>query len=148
MSELFYTVRSGLMTCRGTNNDTKCDLQCPYNTGKTSHCIDKLMDCALALIQRQKARIDELEAARMPRILTLDEITKHDGPVYVTWQDPESGCWAVCPPKEDIYRFREWDTLSFSGGPVNQPKMKYGKTWRCWTQQPTKEQREAVPWDE
>jgi hypothetical protein len=24
----------------------------------------------------------------------------------------------------------------------------YGKTWRCWTQQPTKEQREAVPWNE
>ena len=74
MSELFYTVRSGLMTCRGTNNGTKCDLQCPYNTGKASHCIDKLMDCALALIQRQKARIDELEAARTPRLLTLDEV--------------------------------------------------------------------------
>ena len=99
-------------------------------------------------IESLYARIEALEEARTPRLLTLDEITKHDGPVYVTWQDPESGCWVVCPPKEDIYRYREWDTLSFPGGPVNQPKMKYGKTWRCWTQQPTKEQREAVPWDE
>lgn len=23
----------------------------------------------------------------------------------------------------------------------------YGKTWRCWTQRPTKEQREATPWE-
>ena len=36
--------------------------------------------------------------------------------------------------------------FSAFGDDMKMPKSKYGKTWRCWTREPSKEQRENAKW--
>lgn len=156
MSELYCTVCSGLMACRGTNNATTCGLQCPYNTGKTSHCIDKLMDCALALIQRQKARIDELEAARTPRLLTLDE-AKAIQTCWIEYDEMIFPAIYYCQGNDkrfSIFIVNAEDDLfedyceDLTDNEIWLENVFMNQLWRCWTQRPTDAQRKAVPWNE
>lgn len=158
MSELFCAVCSGLMACRGTNNATTCGLQCPYNTGKTSHCIDKLMDCALALIRQQQERIIELEAGQTARVMTLEEVNNAENcmePVFVEMLryhgkadiTPDVFSWRFV---KHITPLTDGDIYVLQNADINSALFEetYNITWRCWTQRPTDEQRKAVPWNE
>ena len=85
----------------------------------------KLIEDALALLKAQE-----------PRVLTLEEYKaeaekpKHErDPVWEEWI------------------FEEWELKSGWCMP-NPAYGGYGRSWRCWTRRPTKEQMEATPWEE
>ena len=134
MERLTYRDNSGRALLTHFGKQMYCSTQA------TADCVCKLEECLEDAISMLKAQA--------PRVLTLDEVINYDGPVYITWNDPESGCWAICPPiVKAMARTRpEWDVMHFGGGTVNQLKAHYGRTWRAWTSRPTDEQRKAVPW--
>ena len=125
---------------------TRC-YKCPYwGTGPhgSSECNALAVD-ALALIQQQQARIKELEAAQTARVMTLEEIPKYDGAFLIESRSESWPMqWALFRLKLTMaYRFIRADhELGFSLS-----KDSYGRTWRCWTQRPTDEQREATLWE-
>jgi hypothetical protein len=65
----------------------------------------------------------------IPRLLSYDEISNYDC-VYMEFY----GNKYVYP--ELNYEARTW------------AKEKYGKYWRCWSNNPTEEQRKAMKWDD
>ena len=89
-----------------------------------------------------------LLTAQQPRVLTLEEVRKlqslRDGAI---WLEVGKGMFPALPemampelmffiaiPPTNYKTYCEWEW--------------YNKTWRCWSAQPTEEQREATPWDE
>ena len=100
-------------------------------------------------IDQIKEEVETLLKEQEPRVLTLEEIKKlqslRDGAIWLeTFEDnvvypalPEISLqnvtYLVAIPFRD---YRDWLNNEY-----------YGKTWRCWTSHPTKEQREATPWE-
>ena len=93
-------------------------------------CNDKLMQDVLALLKAQE-----------PRVLTLDDALEAD----VCWLE-KKGDDRVWPCKVGggekwvaVWRFDQETTVM--------RRDEYGKRFRCWTAQPTDEQRKAVKLD-
>lgn len=148
MSELLDRVRNGLECCvlRDPDDHLRCG-ECPYNPHAISNepCANGLKFNALALIRQQQERIKELEAAPIPRLLTLEEAkcTHYTMPIIV--EQCQSRCEnLLCAGKVKggirlIRANGQGFALHWSS---------YGPTWRMWSAFPTLEQREAVPWNE
>lgn len=127
----FEKVFDGLMHCTSRGGCTNCPYPSPgglVDCGK-----DDLMRDAFALLKEQ-----------LPRVLTFDEVWKREVMFYdfIDWSDEE-----VCPAAR-VGWYLHVATLS---DPVmlddeHDDWKEYGKTWRCWTARPTKEQREAAEW--
>jgi len=99
---------------------------------------------ALALIQKQQARIDELEAGQTARVMSLEEIK--DGESYWLSAGKEFVMQPViCVHREGDAR-KPYITFAWQFGTFSWDLEDYGKRWCCWTQRPTDEQREAEPW--
>ena len=82
-----------------------------------------------------------------PRVMTLEELQKaangedeivfieENGAGYTGWAEPDTDCSGniiIWWPGNEW----EWELDTDE----------YGRTWRCWTAKPTREQREAVAW--
>lgn len=90
----------------------------------------------------------ELLEAQGPRVMTLEEIPRHDGAVLFEVRNKDE--WAVFS-SWDRNRRSKWMIFAFGTnyGHVTGFNIDvYGKTWRCWTSRPTDAQREAVKWDD
>lgn len=111
-------VIEALECCSIGDNDGNC-WDCPYVAEPL--CGETLKRDILALLDGQA-----------PRLLSLDEyrdIAERPAearvPVWLEWRD-KPGRWTI--PER-----------AYTG---------YGTAWRCWTERPTDEQRQAVKWDE
>lgn len=143
VTEQFEKVCKGLECCilRDPDDKPRCDV-CLYE-GK---CTNRLKIDALALINAQQEKINELEAAQSARVMTLEEV--HDM------------AWDYCYLEEEVikdnvlqkycgkHRVKCITWPSIASCVLTFGDDGYGKKWRCWTQRPTDEQREAVKWDE
>lgn len=97
-----------------------------------------------AWIQAQKDALALLKAQE-PRVMTLEEVKMLDSDYYYleSMRSPGKelreivGAYGLtCVTWPSITWARQ--TMGDSG---------YGKTWRCWTSRPTREQMEAVKWE-
>lgn len=125
--------------------------------GAMVHTSTALIDAAIALIRQQQERIKELEAGQTARVMTLEDVDTAEAcmePVFVEMLD-ENGKPGETP---DIFSWRfvkhimpltdgkiyVLNNVGFSSALYEET---YNITWRCWTQRPTDEQREAVKWE-
>ena len=118
-----------------------CGNGCPYHA--PGNCSEPLCADALSLIRQQQERIKEMEAAQTARVMTPEEVAAvPDGSVI--WEEIKST--GIC---EAMIR----DSNIFVNGPDFLALDDvldcddYLKNYRCWTQRPTDEQREAVKWE-
>lgn len=85
--------------------------------------------------------------AQEPRVMTLEEVvkTERNTPIYIDQRYGMHG-WDIYDgvdiQAKDIVTGAPWASNEFWGWD------EYGESWRCWTSQPTEEQREATPWVE
>ena len=90
-----------------------------------------------------------------PRVLTLDELPGHDGAMwleYVTGYKPHWVFFEFTNEHGAVFT-RAGGKLDYENGEwvmkaIQWPLGGYGRTWRCWSQHPTDEQRKAVEWDD
>lgn len=74
-------------------------------------------------------------------------------PMTVEELEPEIVCWYEerndNPHPVEIGGITSFIQLYFIGGdcPLEEKKWEYGKTWRCWAEKPTKEERENTKWE-
>ena len=113
---------------------TKCGA-CPYNPGNDLWCgkINQLLEDALALLKAQEPKV-------------------------ISWQEAESMrlCWIetkfphTISPADLMHFFDESPTITvikIHQNAIDWPLDEYGIKWRCWNNEPTNEQMEAVPWE-
>ena len=50
-------------------------------------------------------------------------------------------------PTSDPLKAKECAILIAFNEKMNMPKSQYGKTWRCWTSKPTREESEKIKWE-
>ena len=144
--EQLEKVCKGLEYCvlRDPDDHRRCG-ECPYNPHAISNepCANGLKYNALALIRQQQERIAEMEAAQTARVMTLEEVFCCKDPFYLEYGGGCIVCWAIscCHFQNSIHMTTQ------NGSHVELYNVKYGKSWRCWTQRPTDEQREAAKWE-
>ena len=111
----------------------------------------KTLNDAADLLEALDERVAIMSEFEGARLLAWEEIRPAGQGGGVYWVEFQSKC---CPAMAV-------DTVEFSGmvrmvfavvlGLGNVPiarffEKDYGKTWRCWTKQPTPEQQENTPW--
>ena len=81
--------------------------------------------------------------AQEPKVLTLEEATGDDE----CWFEHSNGAcgYADCYLCTGAQAVEVWRTTEKT--PEFLTWETYGKKWRCWSARPTKEQREATPWE-
>lgn len=83
-----------------------------------------------------------------PRIISLDEAVRGDDlswiEINVGGGPRNFGHWTDCyrDPNGENYVISAW-----AGGNNWLDPEQYGRTWRCWSQRPSEEERKAVPWE-
>lgn len=138
--------RKGLRTCVESEG-IGCPLSCPYYEPCMSdprHIYSPMMNDVLTEYERMMEQIKSLEAARIPRLMTLEEVHDID--------------WDYCYLEEEViqdnvlqkycgkHRVKCITWPSIASCVLTFGNDGYGKRWRCWTQRPTDEQRKAVAW--
>ena len=131
-------VIKGLECCLGVHD---CDIdpkeECPYNG---------MALCAMCL----KYDVMELLKAQEPRVMTLEEVKRHNN---------QDGCiWFEQPTYNAVASFAIQDeecteiiSPYILGEPINHgywSNSNYNLAWRCWTSRPTNEHRKTAKWDE
>ena|GEM_PF-6383752 len=98
--------------------------------------VDDLISETIEFIKKQQKRIEELGAAQTARVLTLEEMQQWE--IKTIWDKNAVYVENVSDPGYlSAYDGRDFD-VNLDG---------YGISWRCWTQRPTDEQREAEAWN-
>ena len=127
--------------CDGIN---ACDVKaCPYYNA--SHV--RLEETKDEKIRELQAEIRKLKAAQQPRTLSFEEVRDDAVIVYLEYFS-QSGTWIEGPfivdhGESDKYLICFIE--SYDGNRFCRCS-EYGKIWRCWTAEPTNEQREATSW--
>jgi|GEM_PF-5515657 len=97
------------------------------------------------------ARVEALEAAQTARVLTLEKVKGIEVVYLEDFSDPDDGVEPIIRPAVNIEAKNGGivmlDSATWDEGFIFVVDSEYGKKWRCWTQRPTDEQREAVKWD-
>ena len=133
-------VIKGLESCIGFG-DNYCDV-CPYSLNEFECDREKLKADALALLKAQEPHVMTLEeigsALKMPLWKETKRVHKDLYTGWVLAYDIQKGLGitgtrlGMSEPSGRVV----WYSLD-----------DYGKTWRCWTPEPTEKQRESVKWD-
>lgn len=96
-----------------------------------------------------EAAIKELEASQ-PRLLSLEEL-REQCPTMVWYEENDLYGWRVTRAYgKAVLRDGDGDVIIlWPGWDVEEEpdNTAYGRKWRCWTRQPSKEMRKAVPFD-
>lgn len=95
------------------------------------------------------ANLGELVDALISHGVTVREQQK---PLTVEELQEDTVCWYeerndnIAPA--EIGRCTSFIAMYFIGGdvPIEEKKWDYGKTWRCWAEKPTEEERKAAEW--
>ena len=97
----------------------------------------------------------ELLKEQEPRVLTLEKnqiSIASSSLVNYTWVEEKDRPDVYIAMVVDYRHFsdipRAMDIIRFHGGSKVVSGNDYGKTWRCWSERPTDEQRKEVKWDE
>lgn len=151
--EQFEKVCKGLECCilHDPDDHQRCG-ECPFSHHEISNapCANGLKSNALALIRDQQKRIEELEAARTARVMTLEEVKANEVVYLEDFADPDDSVEPIIRPAINIEvkngGIVMLDSATWDEGFIFNTDDEYSKTWRCWTQRPTNEQREAVRW--
>lgn len=113
-------------------------VECPYVEKTQSNCFKTLLEDALDLIDKTRARLISKEA-----------LGGYDKPVYVEYANGKRGCewallWRVDESKDIVYL-----TTNGTFPPSLQtfPFSEYGKRWRAWTAKPGGNLRVIVSWE-
>lgn len=97
-----------------------------------------------SILQKQNealfAALNLTQASRLIPDADLDEL----GIIYIEMVSYKGFVQRVLweSENEDSIRF------NVGSGFQSMPRADYGKTWRCWTTRPTKEEMESMPWEE
>ena len=90
----------------------------------------------------------ELLKEQQPKVLMLEDVPKHD----VLWMETDKGeiipvliDGTIGEPEITLHYFIK--KVSKEGIVTHYPTFLYGRTWRCWTAEPTEEQRMNTPWE-
>lgn len=124
---------------------------CPYHD--EAICVMELRRDALALIRQQQARIAELEAAQMARVMSLEELDA----IYQikerhTWPfNAPPYLWMIVNPDVRLTRgfWICWRDIMYcleNSSPFY-VRENYGKVWKILTAEPTDEQRRNTSWE-
>lgn len=126
-------VLTGLRTCTANVGKPTCPEDCPYLLrcfADDKEIMEELVRDALALLE--------------PRVLTLEEVEKSEVG-FLEWKDDD----VISALITDIYAD---DTVGVitpdEDGEYWLQASDYGKTWRCWSERVTDEQRKVVKWDD
>ena len=117
-------VIKGLECC---NEFVTCKANCPY---RNDGCREILSRDAIALLKAQE-----------PRVMTLDEFqVSEDNPKWLETKDGKHARWTL--GNAGYNKFYDNHMIGYL------PVERYGVDWRCWTSEPTEEQREVTPWND
>lgn len=144
-------VIKGLETCINACHGKTVCLDCGYSHDYGGGCETKLLQDALALLKTQDFQDNFIGLSEQaffnpsPRVMTLEEVQKAE----VVWLEDRNGYLM-----EPVLIMLGSDmngvvaiVMTTVYGVVTMPNDKYGITFRCWTGRPTKEQKEATPWE-
>ena len=133
VNELRNKVIQGLMCCSYLEHPN-CG-ECPQDgPGFGFACRDGLIKSALALLLAQEPHVIDGNCLIWDDRRTVWLETRHDGMIE--------------PVKCHGMRGKLWFFSAYTGGKCFAAIGEdYGKTWRCWTAEPTEEQRKAVAWE-
>ena len=106
---------------------------CAFECDGTCHRNDMMHD-VLELLKSQE-----------PRVMTLEEVNALDWDYCYLEQERLPGKTYRGMLGKYIMTCVTWPSIT--AAKISQTVDNYGKTWRCWTFKPTKDQREAVPWE-
>lgn len=118
------------------------EIECPYEAWRGEYesaaeeCTTMLASDALELLKAQE-----------PRVMALEEAQGAD----YCWCETRAG--GVCVLVDAVISPRTgrepltWMQTMGTGYCGFHYDAAYGKEWRCWDKEPTKEQREATPWE-
>lgn len=90
-----------------------------------------------------KEAIDLLKADA-PRVLTLEELMGFDGAFLIEYNKSLvslNPTWATFHFMDEKWVFLYKDVVI-----AHYSVEQYGRTWRCWSRRPDREQMEATPW--
>lgn len=130
-------VIKGLECCRIQQNEVPpmCE-ECPYVDNALGTCEDMsgLLNDAYKMLKAQE-----------PRVMTLEEACSDIDFCWLEIKDYQavwvSDCVIMPNGRQVLIERLGCDPVAFK--PED-----YGKTWRCWTDSPTDDQRKAVKWGE
>lgn len=96
---------------------------------------------AVKALEAQEPRVLTLEEVKGMKRLTVCAVEQHSKVIKNTFNAEYGGIVTI--GNENFLDFGLYgDTNRYRRSEAG-----YGKTWRCWTAKPTKEQREATPWE-
>ena len=85
-----------------------------------------------------------LRGDQEPRVMTFEEVQRWSDPMWIE-VGLAGGTWAMMPKTFDV--MIEFVTNGVYTLHPGFAISEYGKTWRCWTAKPTKQQSKAVKWN-
>ena len=138
-------VIKGLECCILHDPDDHCRCaECTYNIHEISNspCANGLKWDALELLKEQE-----------PRVMTWQEVEAHyTVPFFDDLNEFEDFAQDIKPlyfeyKHEDHWEVH-WRGYSSVSKYIHNWLSEYNKTWRCWTDKPTEEQRKVVKWGE
>lgn len=135
---------AGLDCCTGTAVHLgHCPEGCPYwaESERADKCVEKLHYDALELLKALQAKLMTLEDIMEIYNARDCHVWPYDTAPYIFVEEHPDirtyhGSWTA---------WREIMAILHDGIFVHTINT-YGKTWRCWTFQPTDKQREETPW--
>ena len=131
------TVLTNLRRC-ANDKHTFCDYRIEHDgVLDICACHEDLLSDAIRLLETLK-----------PRVLEFGELLNYKGAVWpeLTFGDGRREVMPPCKPEGDVMSDDTTGLISMSSI-VRMEYKAYGKTWRCWTQFPTDEQRKAAKWE-
>lgn len=137
---------------QGFGNGVGNAISFQYPGMEKEYNVTTLLGDALTLIRQQRERIAELEAERTERVMTLEEVKCSEVVYLEDFTEPDDGVEPIIRPAVNIEAKNGGivmlDSVAWDEGFIFVVDSEYGKTWRCWTQRPTDEQRKATPWND
>ena len=128
---------------RNCITEPKCR-DCPWTECDTlkNRVVEIPIDLALAVMRMLKAQ--------EPRVMTLEEVRcAYEEPMWFESKGTfrgQKGFWVLSKGVSTSFVIR---LIPAIGNDDTQLSLAaYGKVWRCWTSQPTAEQREATSWND
>lgn len=125
-----------------------CEEICTTWGSTYSEAADYLIAHGVTVRQMQKplAWVDVIELGKLPHsIVWIEKSKKNCTSPNVGWHEPVS---LTEPDGEGVYRFT--GEIDFYAPGIETEtcctKSCYGKTWRCWAEKPTDEERMAAAW--
>lgn len=91
--------------------------------------------------------IEEAPAVCKPRLMEYNELgdTINTRAVWIEYYKAESVSLAIVCDRSEYNG--SWMIFDYNSGRKHvMLKVTYGKSWRCWTEKPTAEEREAAEW--